>query len=129
MKNFSFLDKAAIQTPEDKINPNGSAANPWNLCSMQHVEELKCVIRVIPISLTSIIYHIGAQQQYVIFQALQSNRHLGNTSFQIPAASYVIFAMLSLSLWLVIYDRIMVPLLRKHTKRGGINRILYFDPF
>ncbi|KAK4489838.1 hypothetical protein RD792_000482 [Penstemon davidsonii] len=119
---FSFLDKAAILTAEDQIKPDGSTSNPWNLCSIQQIEEAKCVIRVIPISLTAILYHIGAQQQYVVFQALQSNRHLGNTSFQIPAASYVIFAMLSLTLWLPIYDRIIVPFLRKFTKRGtGIS--------
>ncbi|KAG8379096.1 hypothetical protein BUALT_Bualt07G0052600 [Buddleja alternifolia] len=121
---FSFLDKAAIISPEDQIKPDGSASNPWNLCTMQHVEEAKCVLRVIPISLTAIIYHIGAQQQYIVFQALQSDRHLGSTGFQIPAASYVIFAMLSLALWVPIYDRFIVPFMRKVTKKGGGITIL-----
>ncbi|KAK6148505.1 hypothetical protein DH2020_019417 [Rehmannia glutinosa] len=114
-----FLDKAAIITPEDQINQDGSPSNPWNLCTMQQIEETKCVIRVIPISLTAIFYHIGAQQQYIVFQALQSDRHLGTTSFQIPAASYVIFAMLSLTLWVPIYDRLVVPFTRKIKKNGG----------
>ncbi|PIN10317.1 H+/oligopeptide symporter [Handroanthus impetiginosus] len=116
---FSFLDKAAIITPQDHINPDGSAANPWNLCSIQQIEEFKCVLRVIPVSLTAIIYHIGAQQQYVVFQALQSDRHLGKTRFQIPAASYVIFAMISLTLWVPIYDRFVVPFMRRIKKGGG----------
>ncbi|KAK6153374.1 hypothetical protein DH2020_013013 [Rehmannia glutinosa] len=65
-EQFSFLDKAAIITPEDHIKPDGSAENPWNLCSIQQIEEAKCVIRVIPISLTAILYHIGVQQQVIV---------------------------------------------------------------
>ncbi|KAK6153372.1 hypothetical protein DH2020_013011 [Rehmannia glutinosa] len=121
-EQFSFLDKAAIITPEDHIKPDGSAENPWNLCSIQQIEEAKCVIRVIPISLTAILYHIGVQQQYIVFQALQSNRHLGNTGFQIPAASYVVFAMLGLTLWVPLYDRVIVPFMRRITKHeSGIT--------
>ncbi|KAK6123266.1 hypothetical protein DH2020_042994 [Rehmannia glutinosa] len=39
--------------------------------------------------------------------------------FQIPAASYVIFAMLSLTLWVPIYDRLVVPFTRRIKKNGG----------
>ncbi|PIN12019.1 H+/oligopeptide symporter [Handroanthus impetiginosus] len=116
-EQFSFLDKAAIITPEDNIKPDGSAVNPWTLCSIQQVEAAKCVMRVLPVSLTAIFYHIGVQQQYIVFQALQSNRHLGNTNFQIPAASYVVFPMIGLTLWVPLYDRIIVPFLRKITKK------------
>ncbi|KAL3819363.1 hypothetical protein ACJIZ3_005268 [Penstemon smallii] len=121
-EQFSFLDKAAIITSQDQIKPDGSPTNPWNLCSIQQVEETKCVFRVIPVSLTAILYHIGVQQQYIVFQALQSNRHLGNSKFQIPAASYIVFGMLFLALWVPFYDRILVPFMRKITKQeGGIT--------
>ncbi|KZV56509.1 putative peptide/nitrate transporter-like [Dorcoceras hygrometricum] len=123
-EQFRFLDKAAIITGEDQINPNGTAANPWNLCSIQQIEEAKCVLRVIPVSLVAIMYHLGAQQQYIVFQALQSDRHLGNTKFEIPAATYVIFAMLSLTLWVPLYDRLIVPSLRRITGiEGGITTL------
>ncbi|XP_027169774.1 protein NRT1/ PTR FAMILY 2.11-like [Coffea eugenioides] len=121
---FRFLDKAAIITPEDEIKSDGTAANPWRLCSIQQVEEAKCVFRVIPIWAAAIIYHVAIiqQQQYVVFQALQSNRHLGKSSFQIPASTYTIFSMLSLTLWVPIYDRFVVPFLRRLTgKEGGIT--------
>lgn len=91
---------------------------------MQQVQEAKCVIRVIPIWAAAIIYHVAIveQQQFVVYQALQSNRHLGTSNFQIPAATYTIFSMLSLTLWIPIYDRIVVPLLRRITgKEGGIT--------
>ncbi|XP_057460162.1 protein NRT1/ PTR FAMILY 2.9-like [Actinidia eriantha] len=121
---LTFLDKAAIMTPDDQINPDGSAANPWRLCSMQQVEEVKCLLRMIPIWASAIVYHVSIVQQntYVVFQALQSNRHVGKTTFQIPAATYPVFNMLTLTLWIPIYDRILIPMLRRLTeKQGGIT--------
>ncbi|XP_022735904.1 protein NRT1/ PTR FAMILY 2.10-like [Durio zibethinus] len=121
---FRFLNKAAILTPEDKINLDGSAANAWKLCSLQKVEEIKCLIRVVPIWAAGIIYNVAMvqQQTYVVFQALQSNRRFGNTSFNIPAASFGIFNMIGLTIWIPIYDRIIVPWLQRYTKKeGGIT--------
>lgn len=121
---YRFLDKAAIITAEDKINSNGTSGNPWRLCSVQQVEEAKCVFRVIPIWAAAMLYHIGVlqQQQYAVFQAQQSNRYLGNTKFQVPAATYFIFFMFSMTFFIVIYDRILVPIMRKFTgKEGGIT--------
>lgn len=121
---FRFLDKAAIVTPQDQINPDGSATDPWKLCSMQQVEEVKCLLRVIPIWFAAIIYHLVIVQQntYAVFQAVQSNRQLGNINFKIPPASYIIFLMLSLTIWIPIYDRILVPFLQRLTgKEGGIT--------
>ncbi|XWS32845.1 hypothetical protein CRYUN_Cryun22dG0025000 [Craigia yunnanensis] len=121
---FRFLDKSAIMIPEDQINSDGSAVNPWKLCSIQQVEEVKCLVRVMPIWVSSIIFLTAIVQQdtYVVFQALQSDRRLGHGGFKVPAASYTIFAMLSLTLCIPIYDRVMVPSLRKLTgKQGGIT--------
>ncbi|KAI7985966.1 Protein NRT1/ PTR FAMILY 2.11 [Camellia lanceoleosa] len=83
---FRFLNKAAIITLEDQIKPDGSVANPWRLCSIQQVEEVKCVLRVLPIWAAGIVYFISIvqQQTFLVFQALQSDRRLGNTGFLIP---------------------------------------------
>ena len=111
-------------TPQDKINPDGSAADPWNLCSMQQVEEVKCLVRVLPIWFSAILYHLVIVQQHTIlvFQALQSDRRVGHSNFKIPGASYYVFLMLSMTLWLPIYDRIVVPSLQRLTgKEGGIT--------
>ncbi|XP_075661795.1 protein NRT1/ PTR FAMILY 2.11-like isoform X2 [Castanea sativa] len=121
---FRFLDKAAIRTPEDQLKSDGSAANPWRLCSMQQVEQVKCVMRVIPIWVSASVYCIVLvqQQTYAVFQALQFDRRLGNTNFDIPAASYAVFNMLALTISIPIYDRIIVPILRRFTgKEGGIT--------
>ncbi|XP_008807862.2 protein NRT1/ PTR FAMILY 2.11-like [Phoenix dactylifera] len=118
---FRFLDKAAIVTPADEIKPNGYAANLWRLCSIQQVEEVKCLARIIPIWSTGIIFYLAIVQEttYVIFQALQADRHFGRSKFQIPAASITVFAMLALTIWVPIYDRILVPRLRRITGREG----------
>ncbi|KAK4485695.1 hypothetical protein RD792_008339 [Penstemon davidsonii] len=120
-EQFRFLNKAAILTPEDEINSNGSAANPWNLRSIQQVEEVKCVVRVIPIWIAGIVYFIvlAQMQTYLVFQAIQTDRRIGGAlkGFKIPAATYSVFSMMSLTLWIPIYDRILVPFLRRITRK------------
>ncbi|EPS71786.1 nitrate transporter, partial [Genlisea aurea] len=119
-----FLNKAAIMTPEDTIAADGSAADKWNLRSIQQVEELKCLINLIPIWFSGVIYYIvlGLMQTYVVFQAMQSDRHLGRGGFQIPAGTYSIFTMIGITIWIPVYDRICVPILRRFTgMRSGIT--------
>lgn len=121
---FRFLDKAAIMTPQDQINPNGSASDPWNLCSLQQVEEVKCLLRVLPIWVSAVFYYVVIVQQHTIlvFQALLSDRRIGHSKFMIPGASYYVFLMISVAIWLPIYDRKVVPLLQRITrKEGGIT--------
>ncbi|KAM7251806.1 hypothetical protein ACFE04_023689 [Oxalis oulophora] len=89
-EHLRFLNKAAILTSEDQINIDGSPANPWKLCSIQQVEE-----------------HFKA------------DRHVRNGGYEIPSASFAVFQMISLTIWIPIYDRIVVPLLRKLTGREG----------
>ncbi|KAK9669299.1 hypothetical protein RND81_13G122400 [Saponaria officinalis] len=120
---FRFLEKAAIITEEDLINSDGSPTDPWKLCSIQQAEQVKCLIRVFPILLAGIIYSVSTTTMgnYTVFQALQSDRRLGK-NFRIPAASYSIFTMITVTLWIPFYDRIVVPKLRKITgKDDGIT--------
>ncbi|KAK8511782.1 hypothetical protein V6N13_029373 [Hibiscus sabdariffa] len=123
---FRFLDKAAIVTSEDEINNDGSPADPWRLCSLQQVEEVKCLFKVLPIWASQILYCVTLTQlhTYAVFQAVQSDRCLGNTNFKIPAASYVVFMMLSLTFFIPVYDRLIVPFLRRiRGKQGGITML------
>ncbi|XP_068653008.1 protein NRT1/ PTR FAMILY 2.11-like [Aristolochia californica] len=120
---FRCLDKAAIITDKDEITADGSPANPWRLCGIQQVEEVKCIVRVMPIWAAGILFSVAVvqQQTYVVVQALQSDRRLGKR-FEIPAASFIVFSMFALTLWIPIYDRMIVPAIRKITGReGGIT--------
>ncbi|MBA0781898.1 hypothetical protein Gotri_002779 [Gossypium trilobum] len=118
---FRFLNKAAITTKND-LEDDGSPKKWW-LCSIQDVEEVKCLIRIIPIWASGIISFTAMAQQgtFTLSQALKMNRHLG-PKFQIPAGSISVISMLTIGIFLPVYDRIMVPSLRKITKHeGGIT--------
>ncbi|XVF12002.1 hypothetical protein REPUB_Repub08aG0077100 [Reevesia pubescens] len=92
--------------------------------SMQQVEEVKCLFRVLPIWAAQIIYCVTLVQlhTYAVFQAVQSDRRLGNSNFKIPAATNVVFMMLSLTFFIPVYDRVIVPFLQRiGGKEGGIT--------
>ncbi|KAM7252643.1 hypothetical protein ACFE04_008152 [Oxalis oulophora] len=81
-------------------------------------------MRVIPIWASAILYHVAINQQgsFGVLQALQSDRRIKSIGYEVPAASFGVFQMISLTIWIPIYDRIMVPLLRKITgKEGGLT--------
>ncbi|KAL2471250.1 Protein NRT1/PTR FAMILY 2.7 [Abeliophyllum distichum] len=47
-KRFRLLNRAAVKIEGD-ILPNGSIAKPWNLCTVQQVEDLKNIFRILPL--------------------------------------------------------------------------------
>ncbi|CAN6300779.1 unnamed protein product [Urochloa humidicola] len=125
---FLCLDKAAVVlSPDDEIAPGGAmAVNPWRLCTLQQVEEVKCLTRLLPVWSSGIIYYIMLTNlgNYNVLQAMQTDRHIGSSGFEIPAGSFVVFNMLALTLWIPIYDSLVVPALQRMTKReGGISQL------
>uniref|UniRef100_A0ACD5XEQ6 Uncharacterized protein n=1 Tax=Avena sativa TaxID=4498 RepID=A0ACD5XEQ6_AVESA len=131
---FSFLNKSAIVRDVD-INDDGSARNLWELCSIQQIEELKCLIRIVPICLSGIMCFIVLTQQftYTILQALTMDCHLG-AHFEIPAASVISISFIALSVFIPIYDRLLVPMARRFTgvesgitllQRQGVGLVLF----
>ncbi|XP_048527478.1 protein NRT1/ PTR FAMILY 2.11-like [Triticum urartu] len=123
---FACLDKAAVRTPDDALCVDGKTpADPWRLCTLQQVEEVKCLARIIPVWSSGIVYFIVLTQlgTYVVLQAAQMDRRISkSSSFQIPQGSFVVFQMLALTTWIPVYDRFVVPALRRFTKReGGIT--------
>ncbi|CAD6266792.1 unnamed protein product [Miscanthus lutarioriparius] len=120
---FLCLDKAAVRTPDDDAN---NPINPWRLCTLQQVEEVKCLARLFPVWSSGIVYYIVLTNlgNYNVLQAMQTDRHVGRGSFQIPAGSFVVFNMLALTLWLPFYDGVLVPAMQRLTKReGGITQL------
>jgi len=58
-----FLNKACIiQDREQDIASDGSASNKWSLCTIEQVEELKAIIKVIPIWSTGIMVAVSTSQ-------------------------------------------------------------------
>ncbi|CAI0423204.1 unnamed protein product [Linum tenue] len=112
--NSRFLNKACIVIdPEIEISPDGTAKYPWNLCTVQQVEELKALIKVFPIWSSGIMLSINTSQtSFPVIQASSMDRHL-TSGFKIPAASYSMFLVVTIIIWVVFYDRAILPLASK----------------
>ncbi|KAK1589255.1 hypothetical protein Q3G72_032018 [Acer saccharum] len=122
-KDLSFFDKAAIETQSDHVK---ESADRWRLCTVTQVEELKAIIRLLPIWATGIIFAAVYSQMSNLFvlQGERMNTHVGNSSFKIPPAALSIFDTLSVIFWVPIYDRIIVPVARKFTgHKNGITQL------
>ncbi|KAJ4839895.1 hypothetical protein Tsubulata_003203, partial [Turnera subulata] len=117
-ENLRFLNKACItENPETELDNEGTAINPWSLCTVRQVEELKSLIKVIPIWSTGIIMAAStSQHSFPVLQARTMDRHFIG-SLKIPAGSYVVFTLIALALMVAIYDRVLVPVIAKFTKR------------
>ncbi|GMN32723.1 hypothetical protein TIFTF001_003814 [Ficus carica] len=104
-----FLDKASIKSP-------GMMVNKWNISTLTDVEEVKSVIRMLPIWATSIMFWT-VYAQFVtlsVSQATTMNRHIG--FFQIPSASLTVFLVASTLLTIPVYDRFIIPVAKKFLK-------------
>ncbi|KAF8664912.1 hypothetical protein HU200_054229 [Digitaria exilis] len=107
---FRFLDKAAVETAGDKARPS-----PWRLCTVTQVEELKCVLRLLPVLASGILFSAAYVQMSSTFilQGDTLDPYVG--SFRVPAAVISIFETISVMLWVPLYDRVVVPLARRVT--------------
>ncbi|GJN10017.1 hypothetical protein PR202_ga28076 [Eleusine coracana subsp. coracana] len=96
---FRFLDKAAAVAADAKA---------------EEVEEAKCMLRVLPVWATCAVYYVAFAQTntYAVLQPAQSDRNVVGR-FEIPAASFTVLPMLALAVWVPLYDRLLVPFLRR----------------
>ncbi|XP_010046454.3 protein NRT1/ PTR FAMILY 7.1 [Eucalyptus grandis] len=103
---FVYLDKAATITESDLSSPK----NPWRLCTVSQVEEAKCVLKMIPVWLCTIIYSVVFTQMASLFveQGNVMNSMIGQ--FHLPAASMSAFDICSVLICTGIYRQFLVPL-------------------
>ncbi|PPR83645.1 hypothetical protein GOBAR_AA37070 [Gossypium barbadense] len=114
---FRFLNRAAMKTEGD-IDSDGLIARPWKLCSLEQVENLRTVIRLVPIWSSGIflITPVAIQSSIAVTQALSMDRHLGS-NFKIPAASIIVVILVSSSFFVALFDRFVFPTWQKLTGR------------
>ncbi|XP_051124792.1 protein NRT1/ PTR FAMILY 2.3-like [Andrographis paniculata] len=117
ISSLRLLNRAAIITEGD-IAMDGSIAKPWKLCTMQQVEDLKTLIRILPLWSSSIFLStpIGIQVSLTVLQALATDRHLGpGRHFQFPAGSMIIFTFLATVVCLGLFGHCLWPLWKRVT--------------
>ncbi|KAM0884711.1 hypothetical protein ACQ4PT_030807 [Festuca glaucescens] len=111
---LEFLDKAAIISAADA--KSDLFANPWRVCTVTQVEELKILVRMFPVWATTIIFSaVYAQNSIFIEQGMVLDKRVG--SFNIPPASLSTFDVISVMIWIPFYDRVLIPIARKFTGR------------
>lgn len=122
-EDFRFFDKAAVEIETDNIK---DSVNAWRLCTVTQVEELKAIIRLLPIWATGIMFSAVYSQMGSLFvlQGQKMDRRLAPSTFKIPSATLSIFDTISVIIWVPIYDRIIVPVARKFTGHpNGITQL------
>jgi peptide/histidine transporter 3/4 len=122
-EGLGFLDKAAIVT-EPETGAQSATVNPWRLCTITQVEELKTMVRGFPIIFTvSFLYVVVAQiQTWAVAQGYTMERTIGNFQFPPPSLSAISVAFVLFEI--ALYDRWFVPFVRRYTNHShGITHL------
>ncbi|KAM3229900.1 hypothetical protein ACQJBY_060610 [Aegilops geniculata] len=117
---FSFLDKSAVILRSEC----GDIHNPWRLCTVTQIEELKILMRMFPIWATGIVFFTVCAQNSSMFieQGMALNNQVG--SFKIPPATLSSLDVISIVVWVPIYERFIVPIARRLTgKERGFSEL------
>ncbi|XP_078433582.1 peptide transporter 2 [Wolffia australiana] len=114
---FRFLDKAAVAGDGEGEGEGEGKAHAWQLCTVTQVEELKILLRMFPIWATGIVFCAVYAQISTMFveQGMVMNSTLWG--FKIPPASLSVFDVVSVIIWVPLYDQALVPVVRRLTGR------------
>ncbi|KAF9614125.1 hypothetical protein IFM89_015387 [Coptis chinensis] len=116
---------AATSTIKDDIDASSVTKNNWRLSTVTQVEEVKLLLRLIPIWLSCLMYAVVFAQGGTFFvkQGSTMDTSLGN-KFHISPASLQVFIGLTVLIFLPIYDKLFIPTARSFTGyRSGITML------
>ncbi|CAK7353250.1 unnamed protein product [Dovyalis caffra] len=113
-EKLRFFNKACIITNiQEDLTADEKALNPWNLCTVDQVEDLKALIKVIPIWSAGMLMSVNVSQgSFIVLQASTMDRHI-TSNFEIPAATFTSIMVLVLVIWIALYDSVAIPLVSK----------------
>ncbi|KAL6838616.1 hypothetical protein ACP4OV_031573 [Aristida adscensionis] len=109
---FSFLDRAAVITESDLEEITAEVGASWKLCTVTQVEELKILLRLLPIWATSIVVSAAYAQMNTTFIQQGTAMHMAILSVPVPAASMGSFEVACVLAWVLLYGKVIVPALR-----------------
>ncbi|CAO2168958.1 unnamed protein product [Urochloa humidicola] len=114
--SLKFLDKACINTGKD---------GAWSVCSAAKVEEIKIVLRMLPIFVSSMVGYVSSPLlvAFTVQQGGTTNTRLGRIHVS-PAMLFIIPTIFQMVM-LIAYDRFLVPLLRRRT--GYVSGITHLQ--
>lgn len=120
---MKFLNRVAIN----------KQTNPQLMCTTKEVEEVKIVLRIVPIFMSTIMLNCCLAQlsTFSVQQAATMDTTIG--SFRIPPASLPVFPVTFIMIMAPVYNHIIIPFARKvtgtemgitHLKRIGTGLVL-----
>ncbi|KAG0534608.1 hypothetical protein BDA96_04G293900 [Sorghum bicolor] len=114
-QGFSFLDRAAHADTDSKLG----ARDPWKLCTVTQVEEVKSILRLLPIWLCTILYSVVFTQMASLFvvQGAAMRRTTPFSGFSVPPSSMSAFDILAVATTIFLYRRAICPFLARLTGR------------
>ncbi|KAM1525747.1 hypothetical protein ACFX10_010174 [Malus domestica] len=121
-KNYSYksiqLSRQSCQLGKD------SKPQPWKVCTVTQVEEVKVLTRMLPILFSTIIMNscLAQLQTFSVQQGSIMDLHLG--SFEVPAPFIPVIPLLFMSILILLYEFFFVPFARNITKHpSGITQL------
>ncbi|KAE9597398.1 hypothetical protein Lal_00029943 [Lupinus albus] len=116
---FKFLDRAAFISSRDIEDQNEGVYNLWRLCPITQVEEVKCILRLLPIWLCTIIYSVVFTQMASLFVEQGAAMKTTISNFKIPPASMSSFDIMSVAFFIFLYRQVLDPLVGKLKKKSS----------
>lgn len=116
------MDKAAVITSKEESLDNVNDVqdiDPWRLCTVTQVEEVKCILRLLPIWLCTILYSVIFTQMASLFVEQGAVMKTTVSTFHIPPASMSSFDILSVATFIFIYRRVLDPLVARFKKSSS----------
>ncbi|KAK7292243.1 hypothetical protein RIF29_08020 [Crotalaria pallida] len=106
-ESLKFLNKAVMEPP---------VHHPMLQCTVKEVEEVKIVLKILPIFISTIMLNCCLAQlsTFSVQQSATMNTKLGH--FKIPPASLPVFPVIFIMILAPLYNHIIVPFARKVTK-------------
>ncbi|KAF0894046.1 hypothetical protein E2562_033925 [Oryza meyeriana var. granulata] len=114
--SMAFLNKAAVKPATGDGGGSTAGLPRWTLCTVTQVEETKQIVKLVPLLATMVVPCTLVAQAGTLFvkQGVTLDRHIGK--FHVPPASLGAFVTASMLVCIVLYDRFLVPAVRRRTK-------------
>lgn len=97
--------------------------NPWRLSSVTRVEEVKMVVRLLPVWATTILFWTTYAQMMTFSVEQASTMERTIRRFLIPAGSMTAFFVAGIWITLAVYDRLIMHFWKKWKGKQGRTSI------
>ena len=115
--DFRWLDKAALRLDDDGEEEEEQEEDPWRLCTVTQVEEVKILVRLLPVPACTVMLSVVLTEFLTLSvqQAYTLNTGLLAGAVRLPVTCMPVFPCLAIFLVLALYYQTFAPLARRIT--------------